>query len=85
MLLKNVDRETVVIALRGADAVMREVLLGNMSKRAAQDLRDELTMGSPVARSAVEKAQEEIVSIALRLRDEGVIALGTGGGASDMV
>lgn len=85
MLLKNVDRETVVIALRGADAVMREVLLGNMSKRAAQDLRDELTMGSPVARSAVEKAQEEIVSIALRLRDEGVIALGSGGGASDMV
>lgn len=84
-LLKNVDREVVVVALRGADALMREVFLGNMSKRAAQDLREELEFGSPLPKAQVVDAQEEIVNTALRLKEEGLLSLPVGGGDEELM
>lgn len=84
-LLKNVERNVILLALRGADPIMREVFFSNMAKRAAQDLREELEYAAPVPKSQVEDAQEEIVNTALRLRDEGVIALPLGGADDDMV
>jgi len=85
MLLRNVDRETLVVALRGASTPLRELFLGNMSKRAAQDLEEDLEIGKPVPRTRVEDAQEEIVNAAMRLRDEGVVTLSVGGVSEDMV
>lgn len=84
-LLKNVDREVLITALRGAEPMMREVFFDNMSKRAAADLRDELEIGKPVPKNQVDDAQEEIVNTALRLKEEGLISLPVGGGDEDMV
>ena len=70
-LLKSVDRDTLLMALRGADSVLTELFLGNMSRRAAQDLRDELEIMGPRPRAEVERAQEDIVQTALSLQEEG--------------
>ncbi len=83
-LLKNIDRKSMILALRGADGALRDLFLDNMSSRAASDLRDELEIMGPVPRSEVEAAQEEIVQVALGMQEEGVIRI-TGAGAEDMV
>lgn len=83
-LLKSVDRDTLLMALRGADAVLTELFLGNMSRRAAQDLRDELEIMGPRPRAEVERAQEDIVQTALSLQEEGALRLPVGG-ADEMV
>ena len=78
-ILKVVERQTLLVALRGADADIKDKFLANMSSRAASDLRDELEIMAPVARSEVETAQEEIVKSALTLNEEGTIRLPFGG------
>jgi flagellar motor switch protein FliG len=83
-ILKVVERQTLLVALRGADGAVKELFLGNMSQRAAQDLREEMEIMAPVPRSEVETAQEEIVKVALQLNEEGTIRLPFGG-ADDMV
>lgn len=74
-ILKAIDRQTLLLGLRGADATMREVFFGNMGKRAGQDLREELEYMRPVPRSQLETAQERIVQAALDLQEDGVIEL----------
>lgn len=78
-ILKVVERNSLLLALRGSDAAIKEKFLANMSSRAADDLRDELEIMAPVARSEVENAQEEIVQAALTLNEEGTIRLPFGG------
>ena len=84
-LLKNIDRDVLLVALRGADALLREVFFGNMSSRAADDMRDELEIGKPLPRAQVVDAQEEIVNTALRLKEEGLISLPLGGSDDEML
>lgn len=84
-LLKNIERDTLVVALRGADLTMRNLIMNNMSSRAAQDIQEEIEILGPVPRASVEKAQEEIVEAVVRLSEEGVITLPMGDGAGDMV
>jgi flagellar motor switch protein FliG len=83
-LLKVVERPALLVALRGADGAVKEKFLSNMSSRAADDIRDELEIMAPVARSEVENGQEEIVQAALTLAEEGTIRLPFGGD-DDMV
>ena len=78
-ILKVVERQTLLLALRGADEAVKEKFMSNMSSRAASDLQDELEIMAPVARSEVENAQEEIVKCALALNEEGTIRLPFGG------
>lgn len=78
-ILKVVERQILLVALRGADNDVKDKFLSNMSSRAASDLRDELEIMAPVARSEVETAQEEIVKSALTLNEEGTIRLPFGG------
>lgn len=78
-ILKVVERQTLLLALRGADDEVKETFMSNMSSRAASDLQDELEIMAPVARSEVENAQEEIVKCALALNEEGTIRLPFGG------
>ena len=78
-LLRDVTSESLVLALKGADDVIQEKVFGNMSKRAAELLRDDLDAKGPVRLSEVEEAQKEIVTTARRLADEGSLMLGTGG------
>jgi flagellar motor switch protein FliG len=79
MVLKEVSGDMLVIALKGASTELKELILGNMSSRAAEGLRDDLESRGPVRLSEVEGQQKEILKIVRRLSDEGTIVLGGGG------
>ena len=79
-LLREVSSDTLILALKGADETMREKIFSNMSKRAAEIMRDDLENKGPVRLSEVESAQKEILAIARRMADSGEIALGGKGG-----
>ncbi|WP_409523804.1 flagellar motor switch protein FliG [Nitrincola sp. MINF-07-Sa-05] len=78
VILREVQTDQLVIALKGADTALQEKVFKNMSKRAAELLRDDLEAKGPVRVSEVEMAQKEILSVARRLADEGEISLGAG-------
>ena len=80
-LLKEVQSESLVIALKGATPEMREKVFKNMSTRAAETLREDLDSRGPVRVSEVESEQKEMLKVVRRLADEGQIVLG--GGADD--
>ncbi len=79
-LMKEVQSESLVIALKGATPEMREKIFKNMSTRAAETLREDLDARGPVRVSEVETEQREMLKIVRRLADEGQITLGGGGG-----
>jgi len=79
-ILREISSESLVLALKGADDGLKEKILKNMSKRAAEMLRDDLEAKGPVRLSEVEGAQKEILSVARRLADAGDISLGGSGG-----
>ncbi|WP_320821687.1 flagellar motor switch protein FliG [Reinekea sp.] len=79
-LLREVSTDSLKIALRGSDAELSEKILGNMSKRAAEILKDDMDAMGPVKISDVEVAQKEILTIARRMSDSGELALGGAGG-----
>ncbi len=78
-LLKEVQSEALVVALKGASPELRDKILRNMSSRAAEMLREDLESRGPVRLSDVEKEQKEILKIVRRLADEGPIVLGGSG------
>ena len=78
-LLREVSSEVLILALKGSDDELQEQIFGNMSKRAAELLRDDLEAKGPVKLSEVEGAQKEILVIARRMADAGEIVLGGGG------
>jgi flagellar motor switch protein FliG len=78
-LLREVSTEQLLLALRGADEVLKEKIFKNMSKRAAEMLKDDLEAAAPAKLSDVEAAQKEILVVARRLADAGEIMLGGGG------
>lgn len=77
-LLKDVDNETLIIALKGATEALREKLLSNMSQRAASILREDLENRPPVRLSQVETEQKKILVIARRLAETGEMILSSG-------
>ncbi len=83
-LLREVSGDLLTIALKGADEDLKEKIFRNMSKRAAELLRDDLEAKGPVKVSEVEVAQKEILVIARRMADAGEIALGGAGGEQMM-
>lgn len=79
-LLREVSSEVLILALKGADDYLKEKFFSNMSKRAAELLRDDLEAKGPVRIVEVEAAQKEILVVARRMADAGEIHLG---GASE--
>lgn len=79
VLLREISTEILVVALKGADAEIKEMVFKNMSKRAGELLKDDLEAKGPVKLKEVELAQKEIVMIAKRLAEEGKINLGNKG------
>ncbi len=79
-VLREVGSDSLAVALRGAEPEVQEKILRNMSKRAAEILKDDMEARGPVKLADVEAAQKEIVVIAQRLVEEGVISLGGKGG-----
>lgn len=78
VLLREVSSEVLILALKGADDYLKEKFFSNMSKRAAELLRDDLEAKGPVRIVEVEAAQKEILVVARRMADAGEIHLGGG-------
>jgi flagellar motor switch protein FliG len=76
-LLREVSSEVLVVALKGADEELKEKIFKNMSKRAAELLRDDLETKPPMRLADVEAAQKEILITARRMADAGEIMLGS--------
>jgi flagellar motor switch protein FliG len=75
-LLREVQSESLIVALRGAPEALKEKIFKNMSQRAAEMLRDDLEAKGPVRVSEVEGEQKEILKIVRRMAEEGTIAMG---------
>lgn len=82
LLLKEVESESLIIALKGAPQELRDKFLKNMSQRAAEMLREDIEMRGPVRVSQVEAEQKGILLIVRRLADAGEIVLGGQGNDS---
>ena len=78
-ILRDVQTDLLVIALKGADEAIREKVFKNMSSRAAEALRDDLESRGPVRLSEVEAAQKDVLKVARKLADAGEVVLGGGG------
>ena len=79
-LLKEVQSESLVVALKGAKPELRDRILKNMSTRAAETLREELDGRGPVRVAEVEAEQKELLKIVRRLAEEGQLVIGGGSG-----
>lgn len=79
MLLREVESETLIVALKGGSETVRNKVFKNMSQRAAGTLREDLESKGPVRIADVENAQKEILKAARRLADEGQIVLAAKG------
>jgi len=78
-LMKEVQSESLVVALKGATPALRDKIFRNMSTRAAETLKEDLDGRGPVRLSEVEAEQKEMLKIVRRLVDEGQIVLAGGG------
>jgi flagellar motor switch protein FliG len=76
VLLREVQSESLIIALKGASEALREKIFKNMSQRAAEMLKEDLESKGPVRLSEVEAEQKEMLKVARRLAEEGQIMLG---------
>ena len=79
LILREIQSESLIVAMKGASEEIREKIFKNMSQRAAEMLREDLESKGPVKLSEVEAEQKEILKVARRLSDEGQISLGPKG------
>jgi len=75
-ILRDVQSDILIIALKGADDAIKEKIFSNMSSRAAEMMREDLEAKGPVRLKDVEDAQKEVLSVAKRMADAGEISLG---------
>jgi flagellar motor switch protein FliG len=84
-LLKEVDNQSLLLALKTAPDVIKEKIFKNLSSRATQMLKEDMEVMPPVKLSEVEKAQASITQLALRLEAEGKIVIAKAGAAEEFV
>jgi flagellar motor switch protein FliG len=84
-ILREVQSDSLIIALKGASPELREKVFKNMSSRAAEILREDLEAKGPVRLSEVESEQKEILKTVHRLSEEGRVVLGGKGGDDSFV
>jgi len=75
-LLREIQSETLIVALKGASEALSAKIFNNMSQRAAEMLREDLEAKGPVRVSDVEAQQKEILKTVRRMSDEGTLVLG---------
>jgi flagellar motor switch protein FliG len=80
LLLREIQSESLIVALKGADQGLRDRIFKNMSGRAAETLKEDLEAKGPVRVSEVEAEQREILKVVRRLADEGQLQIGAKGG-----
>lgn len=84
-ILREVQTDSLVVALKGTSQELKEKIFRNMSQRAAEMLRDDLEAKGPVKLSEVEAEQKEILKVVRKLADDGQIVLGSKGGDEGLV
>lgn len=84
-LMKEVSKEDLPVALRGANPETKEKFLKNMSSRAAEMLKDDMESRGPVRVADVEKAQQNILKVCRKLEEEGRIVIAGAGGEEAML
>jgi flagellar motor switch protein FliG len=84
-IVQRADKKGLTIALKGASEEIRKRFFGNMSKRAAEMLKEEMEVLGAVRLRDVEKAQQDVVAIARKLEEEGVIVTGAASGEAYVV
>ena len=77
-LIRNIETEKLMIALKGTDDAVKNAFVENMSARGGELFLDDMEASGPVRISDVEEAQKEILLIARRLADAGEVMLGNG-------
>lgn len=85
VMLREVQSETLIVALKGTTTEMREKIFKNMSSRAAEMMKEDLESKGPVKLSEVEAQQKQMLQVVRRLADEGQIMLGGKGGDDEYV
>lgn len=75
-LLRGVDNDLLIVALKGANEMLKAKMLGCMSQRAAQSIVDEMEERGPMRLAEVVEAQKQVVAQARRLAEQGTIMLG---------
>jgi len=80
LVLREIDPKDLALALKGATEEVKDKILKNISKRAAQLLQDELEYMGPVRVKDVEEAQQKVINVVRRLEDAGEIVVVKGGG-----
>jgi flagellar motor switch protein FliG len=76
IILREIQSESLIIALKGASEGLRGKIFKNMSQRAAEMMKEDLESKGPVRLSEVEEKQKEILQIIRRLADEGQVTIG---------
>lgn len=84
-VLREVENEDLVLALKGASAEVSNMIYANLSKRAAETIREDIEFMGPVRLSTVEETQHKIVGIIRRLEEAGEIVIGRGDSDSIIV
>ncbi len=80
-ILKEISSDGLLLALKTASDTLKGKFFRNMSSRAAEMMRDDLSAMGPARLADVERAQQEIAQIALRLQEEGTIVIAGAGEA----
>lgn len=83
-LLRSLETENLIMALKGAPEELQSKLFGCMSTRAAANIKDEMEVLGPVRLTEVQAAQKVVIEVARRMSDEGTIVL-AGRGGDEMV
>ena len=78
VVLREVSPQDLAMSLKGVSEDVHEKVLGNLSRRAAQMLEEELELMGRVRRSSVEEAQGKIIAVIRRLEDKGDIEIDVG-------
>ena len=84
-ILKEIDGKELTMALKGATDEIQRKVFGNMSKRAAEGIAEDMDFMGPVRLSEVEEAQQRIVEVIRSLEEAGTITIGKGGKDAEMV
>ena len=78
VLMRNVEPDQLMIALKGANDGVKDKFFGNMSERARSMFKDDMEAKGPIRIADVEEAQKKIMRIARKLSDAGDLVLGGG-------
>ncbi|MDB5477863.1 MAG: fliG [Alphaproteobacteria bacterium] len=84
-ILRNIQKEKLPIAMKGASDAMKDLFFGNMSERASKIMKEDMASMGPVRLKDVEEAQMHIVTVAKNLADKEEIVISDGGGKDELI